>query len=79
LRTPHNPNRDPTQLENDVKKLAVALVASMFVTTAFAQASASAAATAPAKTGTKAKKHKAHNGKPLTLDKSPLNGGDKLQ
>ncbi|VWB67997.1 hypothetical protein [Burkholderia lata] len=60
-----------------MKKLAVALVASMFVTVAFAQASAPAAA--PAKTGAKTKKHKAHSSKPFTLDKSKLDGGDKLQ
>ncbi|OXI38728.1 hypothetical protein [Burkholderia aenigmatica] len=60
-----------------MKKLAVALVASMFVTVAFAQASAPAAA--PAKASAKAKKHKPHGGKPFTLDKSKLDGGDKLQ
>ncbi|WP_175044773.1 hypothetical protein [Burkholderia lata] len=60
-----------------MKRLAVALVASMFVTVAFAQASTPAVA--PAKTGAKAKKHKAHSGKPFTLDKSKLDGGDKLQ
>lgn len=59
-----------------MKKLAVALVASMFVTAAFAQASAPAA---PAKAHAKAKKHKTHAGKPFTLGKSKLNGGDKLQ
>ncbi len=64
-------------LENDVKKLAVALVASMFVTVAFAQASAPAAA--PAKAGAKAKKHKSHSNKSFTLDKSKLDSGDKLQ
>lgn len=32
-----------------------------------------------AKTGAKAKKHKAHSSKPFTLDKSKLDGGDKLQ
>ncbi|VBB13112.1 hypothetical protein [Burkholderia stabilis] len=62
-----------------MKKLAVALVASMFAIVAFAQASAPATATAPAKAGTKAKKRKAHGSKPLTLDKSKLDNGDKLQ
>ncbi|MCA8153361.1 hypothetical protein [Burkholderia contaminans] len=60
-----------------MKKLAVTLVASMFVTVAFAQASAPAAE--PAKTGAKVKKHKPHSSKPVILNKSPLNGGDKLQ
>ncbi len=64
-------------LEIDVKKLAVALVASMFVTAAFAQAAAPAAA--PAKAHAKAKKHKAHPGKPFVTDKSKVSGGDKLQ
>lgn len=65
-------------LEVDVKKLAVALVASMFVTAAFAQASTPAAA--PAKAHAKAKKkQKHHTSKPFTLDKSKLDGGDKLQ
>lgn len=64
-------------MENDVKKLAVALVASMFVTAVFAQASTPAAA--PSKTVTKSKKHKAHGSKPVTLDKSKLDSGDKLQ
>ncbi len=64
-------------LETDVKKLAVALVASMFVTAAFAQASAPAAALA--KAHAKAQKHKAHPGKPFVTDKSKVNGGDKLQ
>ncbi|WP_186065234.1 hypothetical protein [Burkholderia gladioli] len=60
-----------------MKKLAVALVASMFVTAAFAQAAAPAAA--PAKAHAKAKKHKAHPGKPFVTDKSKVSGGDKLQ
>ncbi|WP_186160649.1 hypothetical protein [Burkholderia gladioli] len=60
-----------------MKKLAVVLVAWMFATAAFAQASTPAAA--PAKAHVKAKKHKAHAGKPFTLDKSKVNGGDKLQ
>ncbi|WP_186157076.1 hypothetical protein [Burkholderia gladioli] len=60
-----------------MKKLAVVLVASMFVTAAFAQASTPAAA--PAKAHAKAKKHKAHPGKPFVTDKSKVNGGDKLQ
>ncbi|AOJ22440.1 hypothetical protein DF020_16300 [Burkholderia cenocepacia] len=64
-------------MENDVKKLAVALVASMLVTATFAQASAPAVA--PAKAGAKAKKHKPHSGKSFTLDKSKLDSGDKLQ
>lgn len=60
-----------------MKKLAVALVAPMFVTVAFAQASAPAAA--PAKASAKAKKHKVHSSKPVTLEKSKLDSGDKLQ
>ncbi|NRD84758.1 hypothetical protein FG484_19390 [Burkholderia pseudomallei] len=62
-----------------MKKLAVALVASMFATVAFAQASAPAPAPAPAKASAKVKKHKAHSSKPVTLDKSKLDSGDKLQ
>ncbi|MDF3116330.1 hypothetical protein KPA94_23140 [Burkholderia semiarida] len=60
-----------------MKKFAVALVASMLVSVAFAQDSAPAAA--PAKTGAKAKKHKPHSNKPFTLDKSKPDSGDKLQ
>ncbi|MCA8295256.1 hypothetical protein LGN19_15805 [Burkholderia sp. AU30198] len=60
-----------------MKKLAVALVASMFATVAFAQASAPPAA--PAKVSAKVKKHKPHSNKPFTLDKSKLDSGDKLQ
>ncbi len=49
----------------------------MFVTAAFAQASTPAAASA--KAHAKVKKHKPHASKPFTLDKSKLDGGDKLQ
>lgn len=60
-----------------MKKLAVALVASMFVAAAFAQASTPAAA--PAKAHAKAKSHKHHAAKPFKVGKSKLDGGDKLQ
>lgn len=62
-----------------MKKAAVALIASLFAAGAFAQASAPAVT--PAQTGApKAHKHSTHKkDKSFTLDKSKLNGQDKLQ
>jgi hypothetical protein len=50
--------RHPPTLENDMKKLAAALIASLFATVAFAQAPAPAATTQAPAAAPKAHKHK---------------------
>jgi hypothetical protein len=68
----------PSSLENDMKKLAAALIASLFATVAFAQASAPAAAapttlaaTTPAPTAApKVPKHKVHQHKKVVPAKA---------
>jgi hypothetical protein len=62
--------RHPSSLENDMKKLAAALITSLFATVAFAQAPAPAATTPASAAAPKVHKHKAQHHKKMAPAKA---------